>query len=275
MTEPPLPNTGLRIKFSKHGKIRFTSHRDIARIWERTVRKVELPLAWTQGFSPRPKMSFGLALSTGSVSDAEYIDVILDTTRVPTSNVNPGVSPSSPLALLPCPVEELPGTLTAALPAGLVVLGVAELTAGASSLQQAVTSCSWEIELSETTMTEANDWAQAVLDAPSLIVTRERKGKPVTDDLRPSIRSLQVDPNPDPGSSVVLLAELATQPRALRPTELLEALDAGFVATLTRRRHQWIEWDGQRHDPLEVDTAHAVYAVDEAAPVPHAEACAQ
>lgn len=260
--------TALRIKFTKHGKIRYTSHRDLARIWERTVRKVELPLARTQGFSPRPKMSFGLALSTGSVSDAEYIDVILDTARVPTL-----VTPS--LALLPCPYEELPQALTTALPVGLEVVGLGELNSGASSLQQAVTSCTWEIELSETSTTEASAWTEAVLAAPSLVLTRERKGKPVTEDLRPSIRSLQVAASPDPGSPVILLAELATQPRALRPTELLDALEPGFTATLARRRHQWIEWDGQRRDPLEVDTTNVVYAAGAPVPVPHAEACAE
>ena len=53
--------TRVRIRFSKLGKVRFTSHRDTARIWERALRRVEAPVAYTEGFSPRPRLSFGLA----------------------------------------------------------------------------------------------------------------------------------------------------------------------------------------------------------------------
>jgi radical SAM-linked protein len=65
----------VRIRFSKRGKVRFISHRDVARAFERAFRIEQLPLAFTEGFSPRPKVSFGLALSVGHESDAEYLDV--------------------------------------------------------------------------------------------------------------------------------------------------------------------------------------------------------
>ena len=67
----------VRLRFAKHGKVRFISHRDVARAFERSFRMAELPLSFTQGFSPRPKVSFGLALSVGHESDAEYLDVEL------------------------------------------------------------------------------------------------------------------------------------------------------------------------------------------------------
>src|SRR5205814_9079184 len=67
----------VRFRFAKLGKIRWTSHRDVARMWERAFRRVGLPLAYTQGFSPRPKVSFGLALPTGHESVAEYLDLEL------------------------------------------------------------------------------------------------------------------------------------------------------------------------------------------------------
>src|SRR5881227_1654467 len=70
-------NLKVRIRFSKLGKIRFTSHRDVARIWERALRRAALPVAYTEGFSPHPKLSFGLALSTGHESLGEYLDVDL------------------------------------------------------------------------------------------------------------------------------------------------------------------------------------------------------
>ena len=67
----------LRLRFSKTGKVRWTSHRDVARMWERAFRRTRLPLVYTAGFSPRPKISFGLALPTGHESVAEYLDVEL------------------------------------------------------------------------------------------------------------------------------------------------------------------------------------------------------
>ena len=69
--------TRLRVRFSKFGKVRFTSHRDVARIWERTLRRGDVAVAYTEGFSPRPKLSFGLALSTGYESYGEYLDIVL------------------------------------------------------------------------------------------------------------------------------------------------------------------------------------------------------
>ncbi len=65
----------VRLRFSKRGKVRFISHRDVARAFERAFRVEQLPLAFTAGFVPRPKVSFGLALSVGNESDAEYLDV--------------------------------------------------------------------------------------------------------------------------------------------------------------------------------------------------------
>ncbi|NDA78164.1 MAG: DUF2344 domain-containing protein, partial [Actinobacteria bacterium] len=67
----------VRVSYSKLGKIRFTGHRDVARIWERTLRKAEVPVAMSTGFTPRLKMAFGLALPTGAESLVELLDVTL------------------------------------------------------------------------------------------------------------------------------------------------------------------------------------------------------
>ena len=67
----------VRIRFHKKGKVRFTSHRDVARIWERALRKAEGAVSYSQGFSPRPKLAVGLALSTGHESEAEFLDLEL------------------------------------------------------------------------------------------------------------------------------------------------------------------------------------------------------
>ena len=71
----------LRLRFTKAGKIRFTSHRDVARMWERALRRSRLPVAYSQGFVPHPLVSFGLALPTGCESRGEYLDVRLEAGR--------------------------------------------------------------------------------------------------------------------------------------------------------------------------------------------------
>src|SRR5437868_14736650 len=111
----------VRLRFQKLGKVRWTSHRDVARMWERACRRVQLPLAYTEGFSPRPKMHFGLALPTGAESVAEYLDIDLaaDASVVENCKVD---------------IAGLPALLSPALPAGVDVTAVVVVYALASSL---------------------------------------------------------------------------------------------------------------------------------------------
>lgn len=227
----------LRIAFSKHGKIRFTSHRDVARIWERALRRTNLPVAYSEGFTPRPKLSFGLALSTGHESDGEYLDVDLD-----------------PELGAELDLDGLAPHLSAQLPVGMTATGVVVVDRRMPSLQQAVTSCTWQIDVLGTDVVTAQTAIDAALAAEEIIVTRERKGKEVTDDLRPLVLSLAVDEPIEDG--VRLLAELGTQPRAVRVNELLAALDPPLAEHRVLRLHQWIITDdGQRHDPMSVAAA--------------------
>lgn len=242
----------VRVKFSKTGKIRWTSHRDLARMWERAFRRVELPLAYSVGFSPRPKVSFGLALSTGHESVAEYLDLELDPTR--TAGLE---------------VSELPRRLTAALPAGIEVISAAVIDDRRDSLQHEVTSTTFDLVVAGATPEQVQDFATAALAAESLVITRERKGQPVTDDVRPAILSLEVlgmacgeawgevmndEVMSDGRTFTRVVAELATQPRGLRPAELLAALSAVLEEVRVRRTHQWISRaDGAREEPLPHD----------------------
>ncbi len=230
----------LRIQFSKLGKIRFTSHRDVARIWERALRRSGLPVAYSEGFNPRPRLSFGLALSTGHESDAEYIDVDLDPDRVSELDV-----------------DALPELLSAQLPVGLTATAVVVVDRRLPSLQQAVTSCTWQIDVAETDLEGIGRAIERVLAADEIMVTRERKGKQVIDDLRPLVLTLAVDsPIEEDGPAMQhgrLTAELGTQPRAVRVSELLAALDPPLTELRVHRLHQWIITDDhQRTDPLRV-----------------------
>jgi radical SAM-linked protein len=237
----------VRIAFTKRGKVRFISHRDVARAFERAFRIEALPLAFTQGFSPRPKVSFGLALSVGHESEAEYLDVELAT---------------------PIPLAPLPTRLTGALPEGMDVIAVEPLVDRAPALQEAVGAVEWEIEVfADAPEVDASPAAvaaraDAVLAASTLPMSRQRKGKTTTDDIRPAIRRIHVlgpaahahlaGPG-SPGTGTLIGAELATRPTSLRPAELIEALGPHLHEGRVRRIRQWIERDGERYDPLTVD----------------------
>jgi radical SAM-linked protein len=262
----------VRIRFSKHGKVRFTSHRDVARIWERALRRAGIPIAYTEGFSPRPKLSFGLALSTGHESLGEYLDVAL----------RPSQGTSSDTSHIPVAVEQLPALLGTALPAGIEVQAAVALPAGAESLQQAVTSCTWNIEVADIAPPDAERGVARALAADQLTVTRERKGHPVTDDVRPAILDLRVlgpvtevvaplaPRTPGAPHGTVLHAELATQPRALRPAELIAAIDPTWVMARVTRIHQWTQAGGARHEVVDIDVDTDLGPP--APPPPHAEA---
>lgn len=225
----------VRIRFSKTGKVRWTSHRDVARMWERALRRAELPVAYTEGFSPRPKLSFGLALPTGHASIAEYLDVSFDEDRL-TGDFS---------------VAALPERLSPALPVGVDVLSAMELAPGSDSLQHEVVSCTWEIDVVGVNADEMEYLVEKALTAPELPLERERKGRWTTEDVRPAILSLKLaGPTPD---GVRLVAELAAQPRALRPFDLLRALDPALEPGLVTRTHQWTMRDGARGEPLPTD----------------------
>lgn len=242
----------VRVCFSKRGKIRFISHRDVARIFERAIRVAGIPIAYSEGFSPRPRFSFGLALPTTFESDAEFVDLVLKEPTDPTP---------------------FPEQMSAALPDGLVVHSAAVLEPGSDSLQETVTASSWLLEVRDPaaamTGTELNDhvaaWIDSILSASSIEITQERKGKLVTNDIRPAVQSLAVA-EPVGGEPIVgIAAKLASKPKAVRPAELLEVFEPPFELLRGRRLTQWITSDGAQM---------ALDVVVAAATEPHSELCA-
>jgi radical SAM-linked protein len=223
----------LRIRFGKVGKVRWTSHRDVARMWERAFRRTGVALAYTAGFSPRPKISFGLALPTGHESVAEYLDVEL-------------------AAEGPRDIEGVVESLSDALPVGVDATGGVILDPGAGSLQEEVTSCTWTIQVPDVSLSGVEQLVANALAADSLVVTRTRKGREVTDDLR---QALLVATAVEAMDGPTVRCELLTQPRGVRPTELLAALDPTLELGGVCRMHQWIERGGARYEPLDAPRA--------------------
>jgi radical SAM-linked protein len=250
--------TALRLGYAKQGKVRFISHRDVARAFERAFRVGQWPLAFTEGFSPHPKVSFGLALSTGYEGDTEYLDVELAVDDPDEGELG-----------------DLLAVLEPSLPAGLAVWGAAVLAPRTTSLQEAVTAVEYlvDVELeSDGTLGDGDgplgdggsvepgarrlDRAcEQVLAAETLVGVRRRKGREVEDDLRPAILELEAV------SDRTLRLVTATQPRGARPREILAVLGDGLTESRVRRTHQWIERDGSRCEPLDELGARRVHVL--------------
>jgi radical SAM-linked protein len=241
-----------RISYSKLGKIRFTGHRDVARIWERSLRKAEVPVAMSTGFTPRIKMAFGLALPTGAESLVELLDV--------TFAEDSGLGVDD--------LDEVARRIDASLPVGMSVTGVRECAPTEASLQEDVVATTWLMAVDAPDIAAQLD---RVNESTEVWLERERKGETRRDDIRSGI--LRLGPANMAGLSLVLPSQwlgesrgdlieavLTTAGRGIRPTELIEALVPGCEPWnhLTRvlRINQWIEREGERVDVLSARPAH-------------------
>ena len=237
------PDQILRIRFSKRGPVRFISHRDVARSWERAFRKARLPLAFTAGFSPHPRVSFGLALPLGWESDAEYIDVHLAER---------------------CDPQDVAARLDAALPEGMRVEDLAEIPATAPSAAAIVRWADYAVavrgphEGPPPAPAAVAAGLDLLLGDSEWIAPRRRKGREVegTEDVRPLVAHVSLaDTPPDGFGPTALSMRLATQPRVLRPEEVLVLLsdrhpEAACEAARVRRLSQIVVADGGNADPL-------------------------
>ena len=239
----------LLVRFVKFGKVRFLGHRDVARAWERALRRVGFPVAHSEGFTPRPRVSFGLALPTCYQSLGEYLDIRVTPGSVISTGQGGSVRRAGPDGGV-LTVRELPERFSAALPPGLDCVAADLRGRGQQSLQEAVTSCSWEFELCGLDTGAAARRVADLLAAPTVMVERYRKGAKVTGDVRPFVHDLRVVGESERGA--VCHTTLAAQPRIVRPAELSTWMAPHRDEGLVTRTHQWIERDGERREPLAV-----------------------
>jgi radical SAM-linked protein len=243
----------VRLRFAKRGKLRFASHRDVARAFERALRRAGLPMAYSQGFNPHPKVSWVGAAPTGVASEAEYLEIQL------VEHLDP---------------EVVCGKLDAALPEGLAVLeGV---LAGPGGLAERIEASAWRIEVRGLSVEQLRQGAHALLAAPTALVERITKDGRRTIDARPAIVSLNVQdystvpPVPDQLSRCgILMAVVRQVSPAVRPDDVLSALGAvaglpsAVLVKAIRTAQGRLDDDGGLVDPLTADRATARTALME------------
>jgi radical SAM-linked protein len=196
----------IRITFAKKEAMRFTSHLDLHRAWERTFRRAGLPLAYTQGFSPHPRLNLASALPLGFTGEAEVIDAWLESDL---------------------PIVQITESLKPSLPPGIQLHSIFEEKLTLPALQSVLEANEYCITLLDH-VAGLQEKVEAILDSESIL--RERRGK--TYDLRPLIETLILQETRS-GEPQQLLARLSAREGATgRPEEVLETL--GITPTSAR-----------------------------------------
>ena len=207
MTDPNQPQTRqrLRLNFSKKKEIKYIAHLDLALAWERALRRAQLPLAYSQGYNPRPKMQFASGLPLGSTSSAEILDVIL-------------TEPVAP--------AEAHSRISQKLPRGIGLNAVEEVPLKAPTLQNLLRQAEYSIvvEINDLPADTLRQRIEALLAAEEIIQTRRRKGRDEEFDLRPWLYQLQLKSIAQ-GDAHLSLRVAAGQHGNLRPEAVLEAPD--------------------------------------------------
>jgi radical SAM-linked protein len=193
----------LRIKFSKTGPAKYSGHLDLHKTWERICRRSGMPLAYSQGFHPQPKIQLAAALPLGFTSDCELVDVWVS------EDVD---------------LEKTAADLARTVAPGITVLHLATADESGPPLQTQLRSADFVAAVPEPPADLPNRVAELVA-APTLL--REKRGKPY--DLRPLIESLTVQDN-------LISMRLAARDGATgRPEEVLAALGLNANTTAVNR----------------------------------------
>jgi hypothetical protein len=228
----------LRITFSKSGALRYTGHLDLQTIWERTVRRAGLPLAYTQGFHPGPKIQIASALPLGFIGRAEIVDIWLqenigaDQSLPPQGGVGPGAdTPPSGTYRQVRPYADL---LQPAAPPGLTIVSVVQVDERGPALQTQVAAAEYRVNLLEAI--DRSGLERKVAEAlGAACLPRERRRKAY--DLRPLIETLSLLP-PDGSGAICLQMRLAAREGATgRPEEVLDVLGIPFEMARIERTH--------------------------------------
>ena len=201
----------IRLTFAKTGSLRYIGHLDLHSIWERTCRRAVLPLSYSQGFHPQPKIQLASALPLGFSSRCELVDIWLNE---------------------PVELESLPQRIQNAVPGGLQIVKAEEVDERDPALQTRVNAAEYEVTLRDPIdPLELTQRLAAVIEAETIIRTRRKKEY----DLRPLIEVLRED-KPDAEGQLRLFMRLTAREGATgRPEEVLDELGINFEGTFIER----------------------------------------
>ncbi|MEV5505079.1 TIGR03936 family radical SAM-associated protein [Streptomyces orinoci] len=243
----------IRLRYTKRGRLRFTSHRDFQRAFERALRRAEVPMAYSAGFTPHPKVSYANAAPTGTGSEAEYLEIQLTETRDPAR------------------LREL---LDESLPAGLDIIDAVE--ARTSSFADRLEASVWELRLDGVPLAEAEKAVEAFLAAESVQVERRTKNGLRSFDARGAVLRLEATAapadRPGDGPCAILRLVVRHETPAVRPDDVLSGLRAvadlapPVPAAVTRLAQGLLdEESGTVTDPLALDRDATAAATSTAA----------
>jgi radical SAM-linked protein len=188
------PVQWLRVKYAKRDRARFTSHRDFGRAFERALRRAAVPMAYSSGFSPHPRISYANAAPTGAASEAEYLEI--------------GLAAA-------CDPEKVRDVLDAALPPGLDVVEV--VVAAPGTLANELTGSRWQVDLPHLSAAVLYTAAEAFLTKTSVIVQRMTKTGIREFDARAAVIGIDTE-------DARLILTLAHQTPLVRPDDVLAGL---------------------------------------------------
>lgn len=200
----------VRITFTKQNALKYIGHLDLHRVWERAMRRAELPLAYSQGFHPQPKISLAAALPLGFSSRGEVLDVRFN------ENV---------------PIESITKQLSANLPPDIKILKVEEVAEHLPALQTQTLSAAYDVKLTEPIeASELKRRVESVMMSESIV--RERRGKSY--DLRPLIEMISIIAEPN-GTTWLKMTLAAREGATGRPEEVLSVLGIEPETALVER----------------------------------------
>lgn len=199
----------IRITFSKTEAMRYTGHLDLHRAWERTFRRARLPLAYSQGFHPQPRLNLASALPLGITSECELLDAWLD---------------------IPQSVNNVLAALENAAPPGIKIQHIEEVTGRLPALQTQVASTEYTITLLDA-IHNLSDRLQKLIVSRNL--PRQRRGKDY--DLRPLIETISLLSPDDDGRQCFHLRLAAREAATGRPEEVLAELNVPLQAARIQR----------------------------------------
>jgi radical SAM-linked protein len=236
---PPPVAQRVRMRYAKRGRLRFTSHRDFTRAFERALRRAGVPMAYSAGFTPHPKISYvGSVAPTGVASEAEYLEVGL------ASVVD---------------VDRLRAALDVSLPDGLDLLECVEVRAGSDALADRIDASAWRIELPGVGPADLAAALDTFLATERVEVERLTKAGRKQLDARAAVVGASASAAPGQGDCAILELVVRQVTPAVRPDDVLAALRAvaGLMPAVppraTRLAQGRLDGSGRLADPLAPD----------------------